>query len=119
MKVISVKNLSTNEEILKADKVKGAEVVEVEKQIVVFEFQYFPPKSYGNFLFLTELNMKRQNVQFEFIGKLISNELLENIHRVRVNLLQYDKHLWVRFLQRNAEKQDRVDGIIRSIKGDD
>lgn len=119
MKIISVKNINTNEDILKSAKDGHIEVVEVGKQNIVFETPLIPQKFYAKLLLSGTFNMKGDNIAFQFIGKMVSKENLENVTRVGVDLLQYDKQLWVQFLQLKAEKQNRADHIFRSIKGEE
>jgi len=96
---------------------KAFPVIETGKQSLVFEAPQFPQHVHGNLLFMAEIHLDGQVFDFQFIGRVTSVDDLDGVKRVKVDFLQYDKQVWVRFLARNAEKQEHADQVLRSIKG--
>jgi len=119
MKIVSVKNLTTDEDLLKAAKTFEFEIVEIGTHNIIFDVPHIQKKFYANLLLKGVIAMKGEEVPFQFIGKVTSNETLEHATRLCIDLLQYDKQLWVQFIQQGKDKQERADLIFRSIKGDD
>lgn len=119
MTINSIKNLNTNEDILKSAKNPSIEIVEVSKQNIVFELPLIPQKFYAKLLISGVINVKGKSIAFEFIGKIVSNENFEDVTRISVDLLQFDKQLWVQFLQGKKEKQEHADRLFHSIKGEE
>lgn len=117
MVINSIKLVSTQESLTKPLKGKALPIVEIGKQSLVFETPQFPPHVHGNLLFMAEIHLDGQVFDFQFIGRVVSIDDLDGTKRVKVDLLQYDKQVWVRFLIRNAEKQEHADQVLRSIKG--
>jgi hypothetical protein len=118
MKIVSVKNLNTNEELLKPEKGHSLTIVELGKQSVVFEIPLISQKFYSKILVTGTIHLKGDDVEFQFIGKVANSENYDNTTRVSVDLIQYDKNLWVQHLQVGRDKQDRADRIFHSIKGE-
>lgn len=118
MKIISLKNINTNEDLFKVDSQLQVEVVEVANKSLVLEIPQalkIPPRK---ILLVGFFDFKEEKTAFQFIGQVVSNEVLDGVHRVAVDLTQYDKQLWVQFLRQKEEKQGRADHIFRLIKGD-
>lgn len=118
MKIVSVKNLNTNEELLKLDKSQTLTIVELGKQSIIFEIPLISQKFYSKILLTGTFHIKGENVAFQFIGKITNSENYDNTTRISVDLTQYDKNLWVQNLEVGREKQDRADRIFHSIKGE-
>lgn len=118
MKITSVKVLNSNEDLLKADRNREASVIEIGDKSIVFEVPSVPQKFYARLLISGVVHLKSGTREFQCIGNIISNESLDQVSRLGVDLLQYDKDLWVQFLQMKSERQDRADYILRSIKGE-
>lgn len=117
MKIHSIKNLNTNEEVLKAGQSRQVEVIEVRKQSLIFEVSHLTQKFHANLLLSGVIHLKESKAPYQFICKIVSFEIFEDMSRIEVDLIQYDKELWVQFLQLKAEKQERADRIFRTIKG--
>lgn len=67
-----------------------------------------------------QMNFANKQTEFEFTGKVLSLEPLEDSRcSLQIELFQFDRKLWESFLVCARAGQQKADQIIKAIKGED
>jgi hypothetical protein len=95
------------------------EAVEYSEKTLVFQFPNIKLNT-GNLVSIQCLLQMNETIPFPITGKIISckeNEEKTGM-RVQIDLRQFDKNLWSKFLKLCEQEQDRADRLFAAIKGD-
>lgn len=118
MNITSVKNIVTDAAIFKTTPAAKIEVVEIERRFVVFQIPESKDGWHSMYMVSGVIPLEGKNIPYEFTGKMTCLETAGGFSRIRFDLLQYDRALWLKFLEQLQEKQTRADKIFTSIKGE-
>lgn len=111
--------MMTNAMVLKAKELLEIEIVEIEWRFIVFQIPEIKYSWNSSYLVSGTLPIRGGASSYEFTGKIKCLETAEGFSRLRFDLLQYDRALWLEFLDQLKVKQTRTDKIFSSIKGED
>lgn len=66
------------------------------------------------------LQVKNIKVEISFVGKITEvNPIIGNSQKIELKLNQYDKDLWGKFISSLQGRQNHVDHLLNTIKGED
>ncbi len=118
MVITSIKNLTTNREILKSSQIDFIKILEYGKSSLVFVFPADLQKGHSSLLISGIMTIRGKKNGFEFTGKIETSERMDNATRIQLNLVQYDRDLWRKFLRQAVSRQNKVDKLLRALKGE-
>lgn len=118
MQIQTIKNMTTNSFIYKHSAGSAIEVVEIERRFVVLQIPEIKDGWHAMYLVAGTIPIGAKKIAYEFTGKTICLETSGGYSRIRFELLQYDRALWLQFIEQIQQKQSHADTIFNSIKGE-
>lgn len=112
-----IRNLTTDLELLSLTQ-KCILVEEFKKQAVVFQSTAIA--QVGQFLMLAgQVIVNRKASRFEATGKVVSiTPGPDKLNRFEIDLQQFNKDIWKKFLDGSKSNQARVDKMVADIRGE-
>lgn len=117
LKINSIKSLITDEEIFRDDRHLSVEILEIGKKSLVIEIPSINKSGLQKILIGGLAFFQGRELAFQFIGLVVNMVEFEGGTRLEVDLLQYDRQLWLSYLEQNFARQKRADEVFRLIKG--
>ena len=117
LRIHSIKNLITNEELLSPKKGAEIEVIEFNPHSFVFQASLDFPQVYAALLFDGVIVINGVEKEFQFTAKIQAREVYEKHTRLTCDLMQYDPQLWKSCLNALKQKQDQADSLFHALKG--
>lgn len=118
LRIHSIKNLITNEDLLSPKKRDGeVEVIEFGQHSFAFQAPLEFPQVHATILFEGAIILNGVEKSFQFTGKISSREIYEKHMRLNCDLMQYDPQLWKSCLHALKNKQDQADSLFHALKG--
>ncbi|HRO67321.1 MAG TPA: hypothetical protein PL182_07145 [Pseudobdellovibrionaceae bacterium] len=115
LQILSMKNIATEIDLLEG--VGPLDVLEYGETMLVIGFSA-PITQDVLFSLQCRLSLAGKTVAFPATGKVIlCSKTDEGLFRVQLQLRQYDKETWEKFIRLSRDKQEHADRLFSAIKG--
>ena len=120
IKIASLRSVANNSEILAPENIFTVEATEVNEMSVVLTVGGIRAATGLILAIAGDISIGSKVLKYNFTGKLAEFTKIDEVSSLlRIELLQFDRALWGKFINGSKENQDRADQIFAAIKSDE